>query len=213
MFEGRAFSGRRKALKRTVRSATSIGCVLVGVLHFCISPVVAQTNLWDHVNSKFSPPNLTQANLSPQQLHAVGGLLRHAPLGGWECSGEELNELIRGLRYEEIPVSSAEHVLLVEAGAGCARGGQGSNGAMWLVRFDGDTPVQLAGPSNDFNGWLYSIQPTENHGYRDLVLGWHMSAAESDLSYFRFDGKMYRSVGSATVIWDDGKGTIAPKAK
>jgi hypothetical protein len=188
-------------------------CVLLALLLICASPAMGQANLWDHVRTGPSARNLTQASLSLQQLHAAGELLRHAPLGAWECSGNDLDDLIKGLRYEEIPVSGTEHVLLVQAGAGCARGGQGSNGAMWLVRFDGDTPVQLAGPSNDFNGWLYSIQPTENHGYRDLVLGWHMSAAESDLSYFRFDGKMYRSVGSATVIWDDGKGTIAPKAK
>ena len=188
-------------------------CALLAVL-MCTLPALGQANLWDHVGTEPSSRNLTQASLSPQQLRAVDKALRHAPPGVWDCSGDDLDQLIRGLRYEEIPVSDTQQVLLVEAGPGCARGGQGSNGAMWLIRFNGDTPVLLASPSADFSGWLYTVQPTVSHGYHDVVLGWHMSAREADLSYFRFDGKLYRCIATATITWDDdGKGTITPKVK
>jgi hypothetical protein len=102
-------------------------------------------------------------------------------------------------------------VLLIEAGRGCARGGQGSNGAMWLIRFDGLKPTLLASPQEGFNGWLYSVEPKASNGYRDVVLGWHMSAFEADLSYFRFDGKSYRRISSATFrADDDGTQKIIP---
>ena len=104
--------------------------------------------------------------------------------------------------------------MLVEAGMGCARGGQGSNGAMWVVRFKTKKPVLLATPQKDFNGWLYSIQPSTSHGLRDLVLGWHMSAMETGLSYFRFDGRSYRLIGGALLTADaDGNAKIIPDRK
>ena len=93
-------------------------------------------------------------------------------------------------------------MILAEAPAGCARGGQGSNGAMWVIRFEGATPALLATP-DDFSGWLFAVLPTLSHGYPDIVLGWHMSAAESGLNYMRFNGKIYRSIGGASLVSDD----------
>ena len=82
---------------------------------------------------------------------------------------------------------------------------------MWLIRFDGTHPTLLASPQQRFNGWLYSVEPTTGNGYRDIVLGWHMSAFEADLSYFRFDGKSYRNISSATFRDDeDGTERIIP---
>ncbi len=108
-------------------------------------------------------------------------------------------------------VAARREVLLVEAGEGCARGGQGSNGAMWLIRFDGGKPTLLASPEDDFGGWLYSVQPTQSHGYRDVVLGWHMSAREAPLCYFRYDGKSYHLIGTAILRGDEnGNETIVP---
>ena len=133
-------------------------------------------------------------------------------MGGWEC-GDDRSDLIRGLKFEQIDLSADKPVTMVEAGAGCGRGGQGSNGAMWLIRFQGDEAVLLAGPAQSFNGWLYAVQAQQSHGYRDVVLGWHMSSREAGLSYFRFDGKLYRMIGTAKMTWDDnGNGTIAPQA-
>jgi hypothetical protein len=104
--------------------------------------------------------------------------------------------------------------LLAEAAGGCARAGQGSNGAMWLIRFDGETPVLIATPKGGFNGWIYSIEPTTTKGYHDIILGWHMSVDQGGLNYFRYDGQSYRAVGSATYTIDDNdKWHIVPNAK
>ena len=46
----------------------------------------------------------------------------------------------------------------------------------------------------------------------DLVLAWHMSAAESDLSYLRFNGTSYQRISAATQLTDaDGVQKIIPK--
>ena len=64
----------------------------------------------------------------------------------------------------------------------------------------------MASPQRGFNGWLYAIQKSASHGYRDIVLGWHMGADEAVLTYFRFDGKSYVAIGSAT----NSAGKIVP---
>jgi len=85
---------------------------------------------------------------------------------------------------------------------------------MWLVRFNGEMPVLLASPDKDFNGVLYSIQPSVSHSYHDLVLSWHQIVTENDLVYFRFDGESYVSIGSAKEILDEsGKLTIVPDTR
>ncbi|HME06910.1 MAG TPA: hypothetical protein VKG25_07665 [Bryobacteraceae bacterium] len=129
---------------------------------------------------------------------------------GW-CAAFPSDEWLTNLSYSIVPVTSGREVWLVEAGEGCARGGQGSNGAMWLIRFDGGKPVLLASPEEDFGGYLYSIQDTRSHGYKDLVLGWHMSANEADLTYFRFDGRTYHLIATATCEFDEsGVARITP---
>ncbi len=101
----------------------------------------------------------------------------------------------------------------MEAG-GCARNGQGSNGAMWLVVWRDGQPQVIASPGADFNGWLYDIQPQSHHGFHDIVLGWHMGYAEIDLTYFTFDGTRYKAVSYATLQNDDaGGGKIVPHPK
>jgi hypothetical protein len=81
---------------------------------------------------------------------------------------------------------------------------------MWLVRFDGLKPTLIASPQQGFEGWVYSIEPSSLNGYRDIILGWHMSAGEAALSYFRFDGKSYHSVSSATLRTDGDTRRIVP---
>jgi len=141
-------------------------------------------------------------------------LVARVVLDNWPCAEEDEDlEWTENLKFEELPVSVTEKIVLVEAGPGCARGGQGSNGAMWIIRFQGDKFSLLATPEQQFNGWLYSIQETSSHGFRDLVLGWHMSAFENDLSYFRFDGTCYQRIGAATQLTDeDNVEKIIPKA-
>ena len=165
---------------------------------------VAQQDIWSHVKPHFDAPQLSTATVSKERLAAIRRLLRENRRSiGWPCDGTELNELLDGLTFESIPLSPGHEVLLVQAGAGCARGGQGSNGAMWLVSIDGNTPSLIATPKGGFSGWLFAIEPETSHGYHDIVLGWHMGAAEGTLNYLRFDGKSYQGVGSAAYTVDD----------
>lgn len=173
--------------------------VLFIALVFAYSSAIAQTDLWSHVGVDSVPQSLQPATLTKAQLSAVARLLRHQQQDQvWDCEGADLEDLIKGLTFEKIPVLDKGSVVLASAGAGCARGGQGSNGAMWIIRFNGATPSLLAAP-DEFSGWLFSIQPNISHGYPDIVLGWHMSAFEADLSYFRFDGKAYHRISTAKL--------------
>jgi hypothetical protein len=179
------------------------------LLLFILPSLAAQTqpDLWKQVNPEYNGAQLETVTPSDAQLRAIGKLLHQTgKTGMWDCEGSDLDEMIRGLMFEEIPLAASHHVLLVQAGRGCARGGQGANGAMWLVRLDGDAPVLLASPEDEFNGWLFSIQPSVSHGYHDLVLGWHMGADNTSLTYFQFNGKSYVSAGTAT----DSSGEIVP---
>jgi hypothetical protein len=184
------------------------------VLLLFISPsLLAQTqpDLWKNVSPDYRGQRLESATPSNTQLQAIGKLLHGADKTGmWGCEGSDLDDMIQGLMFNEIPLAANHHVLLVQAGQGCGRGGQGANGAMWLIRLDGDVPVLLASPEDDFNGWLYSIQPSISHGYHDLVLGWHMGASYAILTYFQFDGKSYNSVSRAADTCDDKGCRIDP---
>jgi len=57
------------------------------------------------------------------------------------------------------------------------------------------------------------VEPTVSSGYRDIILGWHMSAFEQILTYCRFNGRLYAAIGSATLRFDreTGKPTLVPK--
>jgi hypothetical protein len=79
---------------------------------------------------------------------------------------------------------------------------------MWLVRFDGDKPEIVASPKDGFSGWIFTIRARDP--YPDVILGWHMSAEESSLSYFRFKGTRYRALGQATLKGDGDEGKIIP---
>ena len=172
-----------------------------------------QNDLWQQVRG-YSP--LLLKTYVPSQTQLVGvkkALGARVDLDGWPCAEDDDPGWTENLKFEELPVSVKEKIVLVEAGPGCARGGQGSNGAMWIISLQGDKFSFLATPQQQFNGWVYSIQPTTSHGFRDLVLGWHMSAAESDLSYLRFNGTSYQRISAATQLTDaDGVQKIIPKS-
>jgi hypothetical protein len=187
---------------------------LLIALVFSTSAAVAQADLWSHVSPQAGPQLLKPASLSDAQLKSFAHLLRQQkPEEIWDCEATDLNDLIKGLRFESIPIATQQNLVLAEAPAGCARGGQGANGAMWVIRFNGDTPALLATPK-EFSGWLFSVGPSSSHGYPDIVLGWHMSAMEASLSYFRFDGKSYHMIGTAKLQSDDEENLkIVPNPK
>jgi hypothetical protein len=179
---------------------------LLALLAFVFAALIApaQTGLWSHVRADSESRQLQSANLTSAQLRSFANFLRHQkPESIWECEGSDLDELIKGLTFETIP-APGNNLVLAEAGTGCARGGQGANGAMWVIRFDGNKPNLLGTPS-ELSGWIFSIQPTLSHGYPDIVTGWHMSGAEAGLSYMRFDGKSYNSIGNAKLVTDENE--------
>ena len=184
-------------------SVTSVlGRVLIA-LTFSATTALAQAGLWSKVSPQDGPQQLQPATLSDAQSKSFAHLLRQQKPGEiWECEAADLDDLIKGLTFKSIPASDKRNLVLAEAPAGCARGGQGANGAMWVIRFDGDKPALLATPK-DFNGWLFSVRPTMSHGYPDMILGWHASGSEAGLSYFRYDGKSYHSIGTAKLETDD----------
>ena len=168
-----------------------------------------QADIWKNVSTEPAgqPKTVTP---SPTQLVIIRKALKaREDLDVEGCADEEPNWVDKVL-FKEVPISETEKALLIEAGEGCARGGQGSNGAMWVLRFAGDKISFLATPEQKFEGWLYSVQPDTSHGLRDLVLGWHMSAAETGLSYFRFDRSSYHLVATAVRVYDeDGAKIVA----
>jgi hypothetical protein len=186
---------------------------LIVVLVYSLLSFPGQTDLWKKVGHYDPMQRLKIYAHSPAQLVRVKkALVARVRLDNWPCAVEDDTEWTENLKFEELPVSVTEKIVLVEAGTGCARGGQGSNGAMWIIRFQGEKFSFLATPQQQFSGWLYSIQRTTSHGFRDLVLGWHMGGGETGLSYFRFDGACYQRIGAATQLMDkDDVEKIIPK--
>ena len=183
------------------------------VLSFGLATAHVKADVWEHVNTR-PDPRRERVNVSKTQFEATREVLIAAGGTNWSSCDFTREDWTQILIFEDLPVSATEKTMLVEAGPSCARGGQGSNGAMWVLRFEGQKPVLLASPKQKFNGWLYSIQPTSSYGLRDLVLGWHMSAMETGLSYFQFDGKSYRRISTATLMTDaDGNAKIVPDLK
>jgi hypothetical protein len=176
--------------------------------HTTVRPV----EIWAGLDTESPDPSLSAATLSGSQQRAVRQAIHaHAKLDGIEdCDTDEPNgEWLEKIIFETIPVTQQKQVILAQAGVGCARGGQGANGAMWIVALDGPEPVLLAAPENGFHGWLYSVRPSGSHGYHDVVLGWHYSGFETGLKYFRFDGKSYRCIGSAERNFDRNNGQMS----
>lgn len=174
----------------------------------------AQTTLWKHVSSRYDPPKTQRAQLTHAELAAIGNLLRSPSQRDiWECGDDPNPDWVNNLIFSSISLAPGHKTILVEAGQGCARGGQGSNGAMWIIELHGSRPAVLASPKQNFGGWLYSVEPNPHSIYSDIVLGWHMSAFEADLTYFRFNGHSYNRIGSAVLKFDDNeKGTLIPNS-
>jgi hypothetical protein len=178
------------------------------ILLLITSSLPAQTALWSQVSNTYNPPKTPPVKLTRSETQSIRTLLR-SQKDVWECGDDP--DWVNNVSFSSISLAPGHKTILVEAGVGCARGGQGANGAMWIVEFHGSKPTLLATPGQNFNGWLYSTQHTSHSEYNDIVLGWHMSAFEAGLSYFRFNGHFYKSIASATLKSDGGgNGTIIP---
>src|ERR1700733_11755979 len=89
--------------------------------------------IWAGVDTERPDGMTPPATLSDSQQDGVRRVIHsHAKLDGLEeCDELEPNgEWSKKLQFESIPVTATRQVILAEAGVGCARGGQGANGAM-----------------------------------------------------------------------------------
>ena len=180
----------------------------------CCAPIVGQEDLWRRVSQVWrdTAAQAREVTLPLSQQEAVAKLLKTKSLPRACDVADPKGEWLKHLRYRAVPISPSGRMLLAEAGPGCARGGQGSNGTMWLIRFAGPAPILLAGLEQGFDGYLYSVEPDKSKQFRDVILGWHMSGSEAGLSYFRFDGTLYRRIARATLHYDEhGDPTITPR--
>ncbi len=161
-----------------------------------------QTDVWGRVSPIYNGPQLNSATLTSAQQRAIARLIVKCCESSLDATqGRTLTGIIRCLSFQDAPLAPKQKVLLI---SGCFHGGSGGGGPIWLVRMAGGVPILLASPEAEFNGWIYSIQPSVSHGYHDLVLGWHMSAEEAILTYFQFDGTSYISVSRAADLCVEG---------
>jgi len=184
----------------------------IPLLAFLLCLFPQESAIWQHVPLEPSAGELVTAAPTPRQLATIKrALAARVKLDNWPCAEGGEPDWIDKVTVDELPLAPLVTALLVQAGPGCARGGQGANGAMWIVQFRRDKLYFLATPEQHFNGWLYSLQLERTRGVRDIVLGWHMSAGEAILTYFRFDGKLYRPVAVAKIEFDDDGAKIVPQ--
>ncbi len=178
--------------------------ILFIALLLSASSLSAQTELWQQVSTTPQSSTTSSAKLSQSQKRSALHLLRsRATSERWCPSKRSDDEFYNALTFESIALSARKSIYLVQAGPALSRtcGPQPANGAMWIVQLDNDTPTLLAAPEQ-FSGWLYSIQPTVSYTYHDAILGWHMGYAKTGLTYFRFDGRSYQPIATASLVYD-----------
>jgi hypothetical protein len=97
---------------------------LMIALFFTLTSLPQQTNFWQHVGD-YNPVHLNTYSPNQAQLASVRKtLLSRERQDGWACQETE-DDWTEGLTFEALPVSATKKIVLVEAGTGCARGGQG----------------------------------------------------------------------------------------
>lgn len=94
--------------------------IVAAIAMFLFGSVLwAQGGLWSQVPVGGGQQRLEPAKLTDDQVKSVGELLRRQKDGSiWECEGPDLDELIKGLRFESIPLNAGRNVVLAEAGRG-----------------------------------------------------------------------------------------------
>lgn len=170
------------------------------------------SNIWLNINAHQSVTFRDDRPVSAEEIAAIRKTLKTDKEVVLCDAFESIASVLGKLRFQRLSLSpdNAETVLVL-AGPGCLRGGLGSNGAMWIVRLNRGRVTVLASPEEGFKGYIYAIPATSSKGYRDIVVGWHDSAFESGLVYFRFDGSEYHLLSRAKMKRDEsGKETITP---
>lgn len=166
----------------------------------CVTALCAQDKeLWRDFRFDDLQLKTSTARLESSQITAIRRLLKAQIKKDDWCGPEDIQGVLQGLTFDEVPLKENSHIVRATAGIGCERGGQGANGGMWLFQVEGGKVQFLGGLS----GWGMAVQPAEISGFHDFVTGWHVSGRETGLGYYRFDGKVYKSISGASAFSDD----------
>ncbi len=189
----------------------------------------AQQARWSKIDLNSPIPRTGDATLTPAQIHSIHTLF-HADgqLKRPDCDPSDPDGLpadwFKHLAYTTLARSQSSETILAEDTTNCGLpGGTSGSAPIWVIHLASvRTAIHatlLASPLIDqhaggISGWLYRILPANSPVYPDLVLGWHMSAAETDLTWLHFDGRRYRQVSTAKAVFaDDGRATVTPDPK
>ena len=157
-------------------------------------PIFAQGPDWQHVDVYQLDPALAVARLTPAEKRQISRFVsKHLQPDSDECVSMPDGP---GPSFYIAPLGRPS-LYVVRAGSGC---GGANNSPGWLVGMRGGRPYILA----DIYGWGLGVQPHASHGLHDFVTGWHMAANDFGLSYFRYNGTVYRQIGKHEVISCDG---------
>jgi hypothetical protein len=170
---------------------------LVLALLLLPASLCAQAVNWHGVDTNIHKlaPTLRPASVTPREQKAiVAHLERHGPHEIGDCVVDP--ELDRRPQFLKAPLGQPGILYVVSA---C---NTSANGELWLVRIVQGQPRTLA----NFWGWGLEAQPQISHGLHDFVIGSHMSAFETGLDWYRFDGKRYRSISTAVAYSPDEEG-------
>jgi hypothetical protein len=155
----------------------------------------AQQARWSKIDPNSPVPHTGDATLTPAQIHSIHTLF-HADgqLRRPDCAASDPDhglptDWFKHLAYTTLARSHSSETILAEDTTNCGSPG-GTSGAapIWVIHLASvRTAIHatlLASPLIDqhvggISGWLYRILPANSPVYPDLVLGWHMSAAET----------------------------------
>ena len=160
------------------------------------SALSAQSIDWQRIVNLHGPQQLAAEHLTGGQRHDLEQAIVASNTVWDDC--EDDTDWPHQIVVHRVNIGPG-HFTLAEAGVGCARGGQGANGAMWLLRWDGSKPVLVG----DLDGWFDVVLPQTAHGLHDVAVGWHNSAYEYGLALYRFNGTRYRLVDGTTIRCGD----------
>lgn len=172
----------------------------------------AQTSLWKDVPTTLNIPHTSPGNLPPHERAVIRGLFKTQPKAATtsSCSANRGLDEFQLLSFATIAQHGPSKIILAEDLSGTCTGGTSGTRDMWLVRLTPHGASFLAKPRPEFSGWISNTLPGANPLYPDIILGWHMSAAETDLTYLRFNGHRYRKISTATEINNGETATITP---
>jgi hypothetical protein len=131
-----------------------------------------QSEIWQHVNAKPGSVQLQSETPSPGRLALLRkALAARVRSDNWPCVTGDEPDWAEKVTFTQLPVSTTEEVVLVEAGMGCARGGQGANGAMWVLQFKHGKPFSLLLQRRSSTDGFIQLRPQPVTGFEIWSLG------------------------------------------